>query len=56
MLWVFAPIKEEEAKTILLPKIIDLNIFQYPHGFTPPMHYTRKSVSGSALAGLQLRL
>jgi len=43
MLWVFAPIKkEEEAKTILLPKIIDPDTFQYPHGLTPPMHYARK--------------
>jgi len=43
MLWVFAPIKkEEEAKTIPLPKIIDPNTHQYPHGLTPPMHYARK--------------
>ncbi|TVY71285.1 Transcription initiation factor TFIID subunit [Lachnellula suecica] len=43
MLWVFAPItKEEEAKTIALPKIVDPNTFQYPHGLTPPMHYARK--------------
>jgi transcription initiation factor TFIID subunit 7 len=43
MLWVFAPIKkEEEAKTILLPKIIDPDTFQCPHGLTPPMHYARK--------------
>jgi transcription initiation factor TFIID subunit 7 len=42
MLWVFAPIKEEEAKTILLPKLIDPDTFQYPHGLTPPIHYARK--------------
>ena len=43
MLWVFASIKkEEEAKTIPLPKIIDPETFQYPHGLTPPMHYARK--------------
>jgi transcription initiation factor TFIID subunit 7 len=43
MLWVFAPIlREEEAKTIALPKIVDPKTFQYPHGLTPPMHYARK--------------
>jgi transcription initiation factor TFIID subunit 7 len=43
MLWVFAPItKEEEAKTIPLPSIIDPQTYQYPHGLTPPMHYARK--------------
>lgn len=43
MLWVFASIKkEEEAKTIPLPKIVDPQTFQYPHGLTPPMHYARK--------------
>jgi transcription initiation factor TFIID subunit 7 len=43
MLWVFAPIKKEEvAKTIELPKIIDPETFQYPHGLTPPMHFARK--------------
>ena len=43
MLWVFAPVqREEEAKTIALPKIIDPKTFQYPHGLTPPMHYARK--------------
>jgi hypothetical protein len=51
ILWVFAPIKEEEeAKTILLPKIIDPDIFQYPYAIY------EKDVSGNALAGLQLRL
>jgi hypothetical protein len=51
MLWVFTPIKEEEeVKTILLPKIIDPDIFQYPHA----MH--EKDVSGNVLVGLQLRL
>jgi transcription initiation factor TFIID subunit 7 len=43
MLWVFAPIKkEDDAKTIALPKIIDQETFQYPHGLTPPMHFARK--------------
>lgn len=43
MLWVFAPIKkEEEAKTIELPKMVDPQTFQYPHGLTPPMHNARK--------------
>ncbi|TVY94440.1 Transcription initiation factor TFIID subunit [Lachnellula willkommii] len=43
MLWVFAPIaREDEAKTIPLPNIIDPKTFQYPHGLTPPMHYARK--------------
>ncbi|KAH8674509.1 TAFII55 protein conserved region-domain-containing protein [Tricladium varicosporioides] len=43
MLWVFAPIqKEEEAKTIPLPKIIDPVTHQYPHGLTPPLHFARK--------------
>lgn len=43
MLWVFAPIaREEEAKTIPLPAIIDPKTHQYPHGLTPPMHYARK--------------
>jgi transcription initiation factor TFIID subunit 7 len=43
MLWVFAPIKkEEEAKTIELPKIVDPETFQYPHGLTPPMYLARK--------------
>ena len=40
---MFAPIKkEEEAKTILLPKLIDPDTFQYPHGLTLPIHYARK--------------
>lgn len=43
MLWVFAPIhKEDEAKTIELPKIVHPETFQYPHGLTPPMHDARK--------------
>lgn len=43
MLWVFSPIKkEDDAKTIALPKIIDETTFQYPHGLTPPMHFARK--------------
>jgi transcription initiation factor TFIID subunit 7 len=43
MLLVFAPIKkEEEAKTIELPKQVDRNTWQYPHGITPPMYNARK--------------
>ncbi|KAF4626367.1 hypothetical protein G7Y89_g11793 [Cudoniella acicularis] len=43
MLWVFSPIqKEEDAKTIALPKIVDGETYQYPHGLTPPMHFARK--------------
>lgn len=43
MLWVFSPIKrEDDAKTIGLPSIIDQKTFQYPHGLTPPMHFARK--------------
>jgi transcription initiation factor TFIID subunit 7 len=43
MLWVFQRVvKEEDAKTIPLPKIIDPQTYQYPHGLTPPMHYARK--------------
>jgi transcription initiation factor TFIID subunit 7 len=43
MLLVFAPIKkEEEAKTIDLPKIVDPQTFQFPDGLTPPMHNARK--------------
>ncbi|PQE08099.1 transcription initiation factor TFIID subunit 7 protein [Rutstroemia sp. NJR-2017a BVV2] len=43
MLWIFAKVSSEaEAKTIELPKIIDPQTFQYPHGLTPPMHFARK--------------
>lgn len=43
MLLVFAPIQnDEEAATIDLPKIVDPQTFQYPHGLTPPMHFARK--------------
>ena len=43
MLWVFKEIeKEEEAKHVPLPKIVDPKTYQYPHGLTPPMHYARK--------------
>jgi transcription initiation factor TFIID subunit 7 len=43
MLLVFAPIKkEEDAKTIEIPKIVDPDTFQYPHGLTAPMHDARK--------------
>jgi len=43
MMLVFAQIdKEEDAKTIELPKNIDPNTFQYPHGLTAPMYNARK--------------
>ena len=43
MLLVFARINnEKEAHTIDLPKVVDPQTFQYPHGLTPPMHYARK--------------
>ena len=43
MLLVFARVnKESEASTIELPKIVDPQTFQYPHGLTPPMHFARK--------------
>lgn len=43
MLLVFARInKESEASTIELPKVVDPQTFQYPHGLTPPMHFARK--------------
>lgn len=44
MLLVFAPIKNEgDAETIELPKVVDPNTFQYPHGLTAPMRNARKS-------------
>jgi transcription initiation factor TFIID subunit 7 len=43
MLWVFQQIpKESDAATIDLPKIIDQNTHQYPHGLTAPMRDARK--------------
>ncbi|KAB8292418.1 hypothetical protein EYC80_008146 [Monilinia laxa] len=43
MLWIYQRVeKEEEAKTIPLPGIIDPQTFQYPHGLTAPMHLARK--------------
>jgi transcription initiation factor TFIID subunit 7 len=43
MLWVFALIrKEEEAKMILLSKIIDPDTFQYRYSLTPPTYYARE--------------
>ena len=43
MLLVFAQINtEEEALTIELPKTVDPQTFQYPHGITPPMYFARK--------------
>lgn len=44
MLWVFAPIKkEEDARTIPLPAIVDEKTHQFPHGLTPPMQYARRN-------------
>ena len=50
--------KEEETKTILFPKIIDPDTFQYPHSSTPPMHYARKrrfrkSISRTAIKAVE---
>jgi transcription initiation factor TFIID subunit 7 len=43
MLLVFAQVPQEvDALTVSLPKIVDPNTFQYPHGITPPMHFARK--------------
>jgi transcription initiation factor TFIID subunit 7 len=43
MLLVFAPIRDEkEALEIELPKAVDPQTWQYPHGITPPMHNARK--------------
>jgi len=43
MLYVFAQVPNEAAAgTIELPKVVDPNTFQYPHGITPPMHNARK--------------
>ncbi len=43
MLLVFAPVKNDaEALTIPLPREVDRQTFQYPHGLTPPMHFARK--------------
>ncbi|RDW60282.1 hypothetical protein BP5796_11888 [Coleophoma crateriformis] len=59
MLLVFAPIaREEEAKTIPLPKTINPTTYQYPHGLTPPMHYAqkrrfRKRISRTAIEAVE---
>ncbi|KYG40443.1 hypothetical protein M433DRAFT_160420 [Acidomyces richmondensis BFW] len=43
MLLVLGPISsDEEAKSVPLPREVDKNTMQYPHGITPPMHYVRK--------------
>jgi transcription initiation factor TFIID subunit 7 len=43
MLYVFQRIQTEvDAGTVELPKLVDSETFQYPHGLTPPMHYARK--------------
>lgn len=33
---------EEEARTYPLPREVDKETMQYPHGLTPPMHWVRK--------------
>ncbi len=33
---------EDEARTYALPKEVEKDTFQYPHGLTPPMHWVRK--------------
>jgi transcription initiation factor TFIID subunit 7 len=43
MLYVFQRIPEEaDAGTVELPKLVDPETFQFPHGLTPPMYYARK--------------
>ncbi|KAE9986714.1 hypothetical protein Vi05172_g396 [Venturia inaequalis] len=43
MLLVLGRVKtDEEAKHFPLPREIDQNNWQYPHGLTPPMHWVRK--------------
>jgi transcription initiation factor TFIID subunit 7 len=55
MLWVFARIKkEEEAKTIPLPSVIDEKTHQFPHGLTPPMQYARRNRFRSRLHKTQI--
>lgn len=59
MLLVFAAItREEEAKTIPLPKTVNPTTYQYPHGLTPPMHYAqkrrfRKRISRTAIEAVE---
>jgi transcription initiation factor TFIID subunit 7 len=59
MLYVFAQIPNEAAAgTIELPKVVDPNTFQYPHGITPPMHDARrrrfrKRISRSAIEAVE---
>ena len=33
---------DEEARSYPLPREVDKNTLQYPHGLTPPMHWVRK--------------
>jgi transcription initiation factor TFIID subunit 7 len=55
MLWVFAQVKkEEEAKTIPLPPMIDPKTHQFPHGLTPPMQYARRNRFRSRLHKTQI--
>ncbi|QDS68327.1 hypothetical protein FKW77_010693 [Venturia effusa] len=43
MLLVLGRVKtDEEAKHYPLPREVDQNNWQYPHGLTPPMHWVRK--------------
>lgn len=43
MLLVLGRVKtDEEAKHFPLPREVDQNNWQYPHGLTPPMHWVRK--------------
>lgn len=59
MLYVFAQIPNEAAAAIIdLPKVVDPNTFQYPHGITPPMHDARrrrfrKRISRSAIEAVE---
>ncbi|KAF2186814.1 hypothetical protein K469DRAFT_705329, partial [Zopfia rhizophila CBS 207.26] len=43
MLLVLGSVKnEDEARIYPLPREVDANTHQYPHGLTPPMHYARR--------------
>lgn len=43
MLYVFQKVSTEaEAGTAEIPKLVDPETFQFPHGLTPPMHFARK--------------
>lgn len=44
MLWVYARIKkEDEARLMDPPAIVDAKTHQFPHGLTPPMQFARRN-------------